>query len=392
MPWNLTTLRQPNELKHRVRAILSGLTSRPLPTDDMRPIANVDVPPLGVNTFFEQEVDEATIRRSMEMIRAGGFQWIRQQFAWYEIERPAKGQYVDSATGRSSWEKYDRIVSLAGEYGLKVLARIDTVPDWARPAGSTFTFPPGNVQDYADFVRTLVTRYKGKVQYYQLWNEPNLSFEWGNQNVSASAFVPLLQAGYSAAKAADAQAVDHRPRARPHHRPRAGQSQRYALPARDVRGRRQRLFRHYVNYGLWLAVRAGRPARRPLLAGQLLALRNCCARSWSNSATRPSRSGSPRSPGTPCPPRSPTSRSTDASRKTSRRATPCAACCACATSGRGQGPRSSGSSAAPPTRKRASSSTISAWSSRTSGRCRSTMPSARPRRGSTWCGAAGTRR
>jgi hypothetical protein len=207
MPWDPATLRQPNELKHRLRAILSSLSARQIPSDDMRPIAHTDVPPLGVNTFFDLEVDEATVRRSMSMIRAAGFQWIRQQFAWYEIERPAKGQYVDSATGRSSWEKYDRIINLAGEYGLRVLVRIDTVPAWARPAGSTFTHPPTDLQDYGDFVRTLVARYRGKAQYYQLWNEPNLTFEWGNQNVSASDFAPLLKAGYLAAKSADPQAI-----------------------------------------------------------------------------------------------------------------------------------------------------------------------------------------
>ena len=161
MPWDLATLRQPNELKHRLRAILSSFSTRPIPTDDMRPIAHTDEPLLGVNTFFEQEVDESAIRRSMEMIRAAGFRWIRQQFAWYEIERPAKGQYVDSATGGSSWDKYDRIVRLAGEYGLLVLARIDTVPDWARPQGSTFTHPPTTLSDYGDFVYSLVSRYRG---------------------------------------------------------------------------------------------------------------------------------------------------------------------------------------------------------------------------------------
>lgn len=207
LPWDPATLRQPNELKHRLRAILSSFEPQPAHIDDMQPIANTGLPPLGVNTFFEQEVDETAIRRSMEMIRAAGCQWIRQQFAWYEIEAPGKGQYVDSATSGASWAKYDRIVNLAAEYGLKVLARIDTVPAWARPEGSTFTHPPSNLQDYGDFVRTLVARYRGKVGYYQIWNEPNLSFEWGNQNVSASDFVPLLQVGYSAVKAADPQAV-----------------------------------------------------------------------------------------------------------------------------------------------------------------------------------------
>lgn len=207
LPWDLATLRQPDEIKHRVRAILSAIAARPVATQDMVAIAYTDLPPLGVNTFLEQEVDEATIRRSMEMIRAAGFTWIRQQFAWYEIERPAKGQYVDSATGGSSWEKYDRIVNLANEYGLDVLARLDTVPAWARPEDSTFTHPPSDVGDYADFVRTLVSRYRGRLRYYQLWNEPNLSFEWGNQPVKASDFVPLLKAGYLAAKQADPQAV-----------------------------------------------------------------------------------------------------------------------------------------------------------------------------------------
>ena len=207
MPWDLATLRQPNELKHRVVAILSSLNEHAPATADMQPIANTVQQPLGVNTFFEQEVDEATIRREMQMIRDAGFTWIRQQFAWYEIERPAKGQYMDSASARSSWEKYDRIVNLAQEYGLNVLARVDTVPDWARPEGSTFTHPPTNHDDYADFVHALATRYAGKLHYYQLWNEPNLTFEWGNENVSASDFVPLLKAGYTAIKSADPSAT-----------------------------------------------------------------------------------------------------------------------------------------------------------------------------------------
>ena len=206
-PWDMATLRQPNEIKHRVVAIISGISEEHRALDDMRPITNTAEAPLGVNTFFEQEVDEATIRRSMEMIRDAGFEWIRQQFAWYEIERPAKGEYVDSASDRSSWDKYDRVVRLASEYGLKIMARIDTVPDWARPAGSTFTHPPTRLEDYGDFVRTLVTRYKDSIHYYQLWNEPNLSFEWGGQDVKASEYVPLLKEGYTAAKTADPDAA-----------------------------------------------------------------------------------------------------------------------------------------------------------------------------------------
>ena len=298
-PWDIATLRQPNEIKHRVVAIMSGLTEQPRVLDDMQPIANTAEPSLGVNTFFEQEVDEATVRRSMEMISDAGFQWIRQQFAWYEIERPAKGEYVDSATDRSSWDKYDRIVRLADEYGLSVLVRIDTVPDWARPTGSTFTHPPTHLEDYGDFVHTLVTRYRDSVHYYQLWNEPNLGFEWGNQNVKASEFVPLLKAGYTAVKAADADAVVIAAALAPTMAP-----GRTIATTRSSCRRCTRPAPRTTSTLCRLWPMASSPA--PMTGGSTPSgrstsrARSCCARSWTRTAMAPSQSGSRSWPGMPC--------------------------------------------------------------------------------------------
>jgi hypothetical protein len=53
----------------------------------------------------------------------------------------------------------------------------------------------------------VVGRYRGKIRYYQIWNEPNLAFEWGNQDVSAAAYARLLQVAYTRAKAADPDCV-----------------------------------------------------------------------------------------------------------------------------------------------------------------------------------------
>jgi hypothetical protein len=33
-----------------------------------------------------------------------------------------------------------------------------------------------NIKDWDDYVTALVTRYKGRIQIYELWNEPNGSF------------------------------------------------------------------------------------------------------------------------------------------------------------------------------------------------------------------------
>lgn len=178
-------------------------------TADFTPMAHTEAPPFGVNTFLEQEVEESKIRASLQLIRDGGFRFIRQEFPWEDIEQSAKGQFWDSKFNHSTWDKYDRIVALANEYGLEIIARLDHPPDWTRHDGhlrGTFA-PPDNYDDYGDFVGAVVSRYRGSIKYYQIWNEPNIYPEWGDQPVSAVDYVRLLKIGYARAKAADPSSV-----------------------------------------------------------------------------------------------------------------------------------------------------------------------------------------
>jgi hypothetical protein len=202
-------LLESGELRNRLLGIYTGLTARPTQTADLAPIAHTDGPPVGVNTFLEQEVEEAKLRRTLALVRDAGIGWIRQEFPWDDIEIHGKGDFQDRRTSpsKSAWDKYDRIVNLTNEYGLRLVARLDTVPAWARPPGSTFTYPPTNLDDYGDFVAAVVGRYRSKIRYYQIWNEPNLAFEWGEQNINAAAYARLLQVAYTRAKSADPDCV-----------------------------------------------------------------------------------------------------------------------------------------------------------------------------------------
>lgn len=178
-------------------------------TADFAPMRYADIPPFGVNTFLEQEVEESKVRASLQLIRDAGFRFIRQEFPWEDIEQPAKGQYWDAKFNHSTWDKYDRIVALANDYGLEIIARLDHPPDWTRHDGharGNFA-PPDNFQDYGDFVATVVSRYRGKIKYYQLWNEPNIYPEWGDQPANAADYARLLRIGSTRAKAADPDAV-----------------------------------------------------------------------------------------------------------------------------------------------------------------------------------------
>lgn len=176
---------------------------------DLEPIPYTDVNPMGVNTFLNEEVEPETVERSLDMIAEGGFGYIRQIFGWYEIE-PEPGVYIDRF-GNSTWGKYDRIVDMATERNIEIIARLEKPPRWARAGQPNLEQfpdgPPDEIADWINFIETVVERYEGRITFYQLWNEPNLEGEWGGQPIDPRHYVDLLQAGYEAAKRVNPDAV-----------------------------------------------------------------------------------------------------------------------------------------------------------------------------------------
>jgi len=188
----------------------NGLHPQPRTAPDV-PVAHAGVNPFGINVFLEQEVEEWKREQALQMIADAGFHWLRQEFPWEDIEIHGKGDFEDRRhePHRSAWEKYDHIVSLAGQYGLEVVPRLSNPPAWTRTLTDTIgTYaPPDDLADWGDYVYAIVSRYRGRVRYYQLWNEPNIYPEWGEQPVDPEDYTRLLCAGYRRAKEADPDAV-----------------------------------------------------------------------------------------------------------------------------------------------------------------------------------------
>ncbi len=143
--------------------------------------------------------------RDIALAKDAGFGWIKQRFEWRYMETKAKGDL--------NFVRADQLVQAANKAGLKVIARVDNQPEWAtgKKYGAA-TAPPDNPRDYADFVGAMAERYKagspyGTIAAYEIWNEPNLSREWGNKAPSAAEYVALLKAAYQAIKKADPQSL-----------------------------------------------------------------------------------------------------------------------------------------------------------------------------------------
>jgi polysaccharide biosynthesis protein PslG len=168
-----------------------------------RSIPNTDVNPYGANFFLAREVELWKRERTVDMAQTAGLGWAKQQFAWAEIEPLRKGEYIDPVSGQSSWVKFDEIVDLYRASGLRVIARLDRAPAWARLPGTRAETPPVDFADYGDFVYAFVDHFHGRVEYIQIWNEPNIYPEWGEQAVDPGAYTRMLQIAYQRAKEAD---------------------------------------------------------------------------------------------------------------------------------------------------------------------------------------------
>jgi hypothetical protein len=168
-------------------------------------IPYTEVNPYGANTFLSKEVEDWKREKTVKQMSEAGLGWMKQQFPWSEIE-PKPGRFWDDKYNQNSWEKYDRIVALAEQYGLRVIARIDNTPDWAREPGTSPQTPPNDFDRFAEFVATFIEHYRGRVQYLQIWNEPNLKVEWGGE-LDAAGYAEMLQKVYARAKQVDPNVV-----------------------------------------------------------------------------------------------------------------------------------------------------------------------------------------
>jgi hypothetical protein len=205
LPWVHGTLRRvrtiarhPLTLRVLLVLLLLWLAGRvPQPVVRVGPPQTVQTTNLkmGVHTRLTDEVEEWKIKRTLEMVREMGASWIVEYFPWGYYE-PQQGQY--------DWHHPDLVVDHAVAQGLTVLARIDFVPQWARPDDTTYRYlPEEHFESYAAFVAAFVEHFAGRVRHIIVWNEPNLSFEWGYRLPDPEGYAQLLQITYARVKAVD---------------------------------------------------------------------------------------------------------------------------------------------------------------------------------------------
>jgi polysaccharide biosynthesis protein PslG len=137
--------------------------------------------------YARPEVQRADMRR----MRSLGVRHIRLDVGWAQVE---------ADPDRRNWALTDRAISNAARAGLRVLAVVSYQPGWARTAD-------GSVDPvaYAQFLGRAVERYRGKVDAWEIWNEPNMDWSWGS-SVDPGRYADLVRAAVQSARRADPRA------------------------------------------------------------------------------------------------------------------------------------------------------------------------------------------
>jgi hypothetical protein len=143
-----------------------------------------------------------------------GANYLRMDFVWEEFES-SRGAVFNYA-------KYDQIVGWARSNGIEVIPILGPVPSWFNvgdewdiPTGATFN---DFVTRFGQYVYKIVDHYKNDIQYFEIWNEPNIlpfwndpegSLDWDfyNRGASVQKYTTLLQTAYTQAKLADPNGI-----------------------------------------------------------------------------------------------------------------------------------------------------------------------------------------
>jgi len=150
----------------------------------------------GVVSVYLGAFDAVTMDREVAAIEGAGITWVRCDFAWLGVE-PLQGVWNFAGS--------DALVDKAGAQGIEILGILGSSPPWAN-GGQEWNWPPSDIDAWRNYVRTVVSRYAGRVSAWEIWNEENIHAFWQPEPDSAE-YMVLLEAASQEIRAADPSAT-----------------------------------------------------------------------------------------------------------------------------------------------------------------------------------------
>ena len=146
--------------------------------------------------YFDGISPPSRVRRHFEIANQLGVKYLRCAFSWNAIEK-SRGKY--------DWSFWDLMVAEAQRAGVKLIPYAAYTPQWAAASEKEFwSQPPRDPALYANFMYQIVSRYKGKILAWEIWNEPDNHEFWQG---SAAEYADLVVHAATEIRRADPAAV-----------------------------------------------------------------------------------------------------------------------------------------------------------------------------------------
>ena len=139
---------------------------------------------------------------------AAGTPWPSVEFgSWRLWDAGVAWPQLEPDRNRWDFRLLDRYVELAASHNVEILLTLGLTPEWAsaRPSESSAykagnAAEPKNIADWEVYVRTVSTRYRGKIHEYEIWNEPNARATYSG---SPETMAELARTAYHVLKSVD---------------------------------------------------------------------------------------------------------------------------------------------------------------------------------------------
>lgn len=123
-------------------------------------------------SYFNMHVRWGATTLHWPNVRFHSWRVITGETTWYSLE-PEKGVW--------KFDALDRAVARAADKNVEVLYTLGYPARWAADTGLLrkwnpgYALPPRDLSDWEEYVRRVASRYKGRIKYYELMNEPHFT-------------------------------------------------------------------------------------------------------------------------------------------------------------------------------------------------------------------------
>ena len=169
-------------------------TKKPLPPPDLSTVGETFAPAkatlgdaLGIAKILS--FDAATRAAELDRIDALGLHVVRRDFLWANLE-PSEGAFDFAAE--------DAAVDDSRARGLVTIGILAYNAPWDAPDGNVGT--PPDSQKFAAFAEATARHFAGRVDAWEIWNEPNNGSRFWQPREDGAEYARLLAAAYPAVK------------------------------------------------------------------------------------------------------------------------------------------------------------------------------------------------